>query len=181
MPDKNRAKNVIVEIVRQSGGRLQKKTALYKAFYVAHLVYAERAPGYLTDWPIVCMPKGPGIDCGDDLLRELRLDGILETTDIPDGPFWASEYTLVNREIPTGLGSVEVEAIKTAADFIKGKTATSLSDWTHKVSRSWNTAEIGQELNIYIDTDTDDEYAAKCESVAKIARAFREASLLDSD
>lgn len=63
---------MIAEIIRQAGGKFTGKTRLYKAFYIAHLLYAEQEPGYLTVWPIVRMPYGPGIDCGDELIAELE-------------------------------------------------------------------------------------------------------------
>ena len=51
------------ELIRQSAGdRIEGKTRLFKAFYFAHLFYARSAVDYLTDWPIVRMPQGPGID-----------------------------------------------------------------------------------------------------------------------
>ena len=62
MTERSKAKQVILEIIRQSKGRLTGKTRLYMAFYVAHLLYAEQEAGYLTVWPIVKMPFGPGID-----------------------------------------------------------------------------------------------------------------------
>ena len=71
MANRDRAKKVIVEIIRQAGGELTATARLYKAFYFAHLYYAETAPGYLSDWPIVKMPTGPGIHSCGGLVLEL--------------------------------------------------------------------------------------------------------------
>ncbi|MBP87557.1 MAG: hypothetical protein CMJ64_12665 [Planctomycetaceae bacterium] len=60
--EKDRAKRIIIEIIRQADGSFERKTNLYKAFYHAHLKYAADNPGYLSKWPIVRMPRGPGID-----------------------------------------------------------------------------------------------------------------------
>ena len=77
-PDKERAKCVLVEILRAADGHIGSTTELYKAFYIAHLWYASTSPGYLTDWPIVRMQRGPGIGNGHELIDELIRDGIIE-------------------------------------------------------------------------------------------------------
>ena len=57
------AKQVICAIVEAAGGKLEGQVRLYKAFYYAHLYCWENAAeGVLTDYPIVRMPNGPGID-----------------------------------------------------------------------------------------------------------------------
>ena len=73
--ESKKAKQIIKEIIRQAGGRLDGKTRLYKAFYLAHLFYFERSPGLLSDWPIVKMPNGPGIDDGDILIDSMVAAG----------------------------------------------------------------------------------------------------------
>lgn len=75
-PDRHKAKRLILEIIRQAKGGLG-KTQLFKAFWLSHLYYAQIARGYLTDWRIVRMPHGPGIDDGDDLLHELVEEGLI--------------------------------------------------------------------------------------------------------
>ena len=82
MSDKNRAKQIIVEIVRQAGGVLDNKTNLFKAFYRAHLKFAESNPGFLSTWKIVRMPNGPGIHRFEVLLGELIADGYLEVDEV---------------------------------------------------------------------------------------------------
>ena len=73
MLELDRAKQVLVELIRAAGGEWTGKTRLYKAYYLAHFYYAETEPGYLTNWAVVKMPYGPGIECGDELLNELVL------------------------------------------------------------------------------------------------------------
>ena len=58
--DKEVAKQVILEIIRQAGGVLNYKTSLFKAFYHAHLHFAETQSGYLSTWPIVACREAPG-------------------------------------------------------------------------------------------------------------------------
>ena len=50
------AQQVLLELIQDAGGVWEGKKRLYKAFYFAHLYYAEERPGLLTDWPIVRMP-----------------------------------------------------------------------------------------------------------------------------
>ena len=53
MLDTDRAKRVLVELIRAAGGEWTGKTRLYKAYYLAHLYYAETESGFLTNWPVV--------------------------------------------------------------------------------------------------------------------------------
>jgi hypothetical protein len=154
-----RAKQVIAEIVRCAGGELIGTSRLYKAFYFAHLFYAERAPDYLTSWPIVKMPNGPGIDQGEMLLATMSRAGMLQTRTTKVGPYPATAYRISEQSFPgQGLSNVAIEAIRDAVNFVKDKTAAELSELTHENSRSWNAAKEGQSLNIYIDQIADDEF-----------------------
>ena len=153
------AKKIIVEIIRQAGSSLAGTTRVYKAFYLAHLYFADREPGYLSDWPIVCMPNGPGIDEGDELLHELVVAGVLRTEQQPVGPYTATVYKLTGKELPGDpLPEAAVAAIREAAGFVKGHTAAQLSDLTHEYSRSWKKAENGSEMNVYVDLIPDEEF-----------------------
>jgi len=162
MPDKERAKRVILEIVHLSGGELTGTTRLYKAFYFAHLYFAEGASGYLTDWPIVKMPNGPGIHSCEVLVAELIAEGFLQKDHVPVGPFLAVRYRATGGA-PSGdpLPDPAVQAIQRAAQLVDDKSAWELTDLTHQFSRSWNSAREGEELNIYVDLIPDDEYEAR--------------------
>ena len=129
---------------------------------MANLYYAEAEPGYLTNWPVVKMPYGPGIECGDELLNELVLSGVLSRKHTAVGPYTATAYRLTGKPCPgEPLSEQAVRAIEEAVSFVKEKGAAELSDLTHEFSRSWNSALEGQELNIYIDQIPDDEYAGR--------------------
>jgi hypothetical protein len=162
MLETDRAKHVLVELIRAAGGQWTGKTRLYKAYYLAHLYYAEAEPGYLTNWPVVKMPYGPGIECGDELLNELVLSGVLAREHTLIGPYTGTAYRLTGKLLPgAGLSQPAVRAIELAVDFVRAKGAAELSDLTHEFSRSWNSAQEGQELNIYVDPIPDDEFAAR--------------------
>ena len=92
----DQAKQVLVELIRAAGGEWTGLTKLYKAFYLAHLYYAESAPGYLTNWPIVKMPNGPGIESGEALLNELVIAGILAREGARIGPYPTTRYRIAN-------------------------------------------------------------------------------------
>jgi len=147
MTERTKAKRVIAEIIRQAGGKFTGKTRLYKAFYVAHLLFAEHDQGYLTVWPIVRMPHGPGIDCGDELLAELELSGVLERKQVPEGPWQTTRYELSrDGRSEEKLSAGAKRAIKEAVEFVCSKSATELSELTHEFSRSWMEARDGQPL-----------------------------------
>lgn len=173
MGDRERAKNVIVEIIRQAGGELTATTRLYKAFYFAHLYYAEAAPGYLSDWPIVKMPNGPGIHSCGGVIAELVEAGTLATEHVPVGPFQAVRYRFTGKDLPGDpLSDEAVRAIQRAVQLVEDKSTTELSDMTHEFSRSWNLAEHGEEMNIYIDLIPDDEYETREENLGRIRKSL---------
>ena len=152
------AHDVVVEIVRQAGGELTGKSRLFQAFYLAHLFYADAEPGYLTDWPIVRMPNGPGIDASDVLLGALQARGLLRVDTVPIGPYWAAAYKLVEKVALPELPEAATKAIREAVEFVKSRSAAEMTELTHEYSRSWAEARDGQELNIYVDLIPDDAY-----------------------
>jgi hypothetical protein len=160
--DTDQAKQVIVELIRAAGGEWTGLTKLYKAFYLAHLYYAESAPGYLTNWPIVRMPNGPGIESGEALLNELVLAGIVSRQSARIGPYPTTRYRVVADALPgPPLEEAKLDAIRSAVNFVQEKTANELSEITHEYSRSWNAARDGQTLNIYIDQIDDEEFSRR--------------------
>jgi len=160
--DTDRAKQVLAELIRAAGGEWTGKTRLNKAYYLAHLYYAETEPGYLTNWPVVKMPYGPGIEGGDELLNELVLSGVLARKHTLVGPYTATAYRLTGKPVPgEALSQQAIRAVEQAVSFVTNKGAAELSDLTHEFSRSWNSASEGQELNIYVDPIPDDEFAAR--------------------
>ena len=161
--------------MRLFGGKVPTKSHLFKAFYFAHLYYAIDAPDYLSDWPIVKMPHGPGIDRADVLIRELESQGIIETRPALAGPYPTTEYRLVSQDMPQVLSAEAVAAIKRAVAYAKPMTAGELSETTHEYSRSWNeAARDGDELSIYIDLLDDDDYEARKQRADKLASVIRE-------
>src|SRR5262245_54707294 len=91
------ARDVILEILRQADGEWTGKTKLFKAFYFAHLYYANKRPGRLTDWPIARMPQGPGIHNSQELFSSLIQDGYLLVEPVHEGPYPEHRYRLTDK------------------------------------------------------------------------------------
>jgi hypothetical protein len=164
------AKQVICDIIAASGGKIYGKLRLYKAFYFAHLYYWLHGEGVLTDYPIVRMPQGPGIDNGDTLLEELEQTGEITISFRRNGPYKELVYERAHpfQVDPT---SPRFQAIEEAVEWVRGKSAADLSEETHLYSRSWRETPDGEELDIYTDLLDDREYA-------KLKRSLSEAEQL---
>lgn len=157
---KQQTKNVILELVRQSpGDELNGRVRLFKAFYFAHLYHARDCCEYLTEWPIVRMPMGPGIDKFDSLLRELCEEGSLSVKDESVGPY-VSEVFQASRETAPELDDARAASIRKAIEYIEDKNGAELSELTHEHSKSWKEAADGDELNIYRDIMPEEEIDA---------------------
>jgi hypothetical protein len=175
--DKELAKQIILEIILQAGGVLRSKTRLFKAFYHAHAKFAQTQPGYLSAWPIVRMPFGPGIDKFDTLLGELMTEEKIETEEIEVYGKEGIEFRLTSTNLkldllPEGAG----DAIAYGVNQIKSKSAKQVSDESHVMSRAWRESSSGQELNIYLDSLDDDEYQEYIQGAQNIRRVIDSAS-----
>lgn len=177
MPETSeQAKQVILEIIATSGGRLAGKTRLYKAFYLAHLYYWENTCGTLTDHSIVRMPMGPGIDDGDLLIAELEAEGRIKISWQFNGPY-KEQVLEIAQPVQLDPNDPRFKAIEEAVKWIEGKTAAELSNITHEHSRSWREGCDGDVLDIYVDLLEDCEYERVKEAVSQaddlLAEAFR--------
>jgi hypothetical protein len=172
-PNRERAKRVVLELLRQAGGQLS-KSLLHKAFWLAHLYYFKQAPGYLTDWPIVRLPNGPGIDKADRLLQELSDSGHLAVKHEPKGPFTEVVCCLTQTEPEGELPEQALSAIKEAVDLLKGHSPESISELSHDFSRSWNSQPEGAELDIYTDLIPDDLYQERRKEAARLKKAYED-------
>lgn len=168
------AKDIIVEIIRQAGGTFEGKTRLYKAFYFAHLYYFEDSDGrILSEWPIVRMPQGPGINDGHVLLEELERDGVIALATQLNGPYPESVYLLKNCSGDSPFDCMAESAIRRACEFVFYKRAHELSSFTHEFSRSWRETKNGDELNIYQDILDDDEHEAIKQKLSEAENVIR--------
>jgi hypothetical protein len=176
-PEKKKAKAIIVEIIRQAGGVFNNKTNLFKAFYLAHLEYAKHNPGYLSAWPIVRLPRGPGIHRFDGLLVELMAEDKVRVRQVQrrNGKLGFRFSLPEASRTPGSLPEGAVKAISCAVSQVKNKPADEVSDASHRISRSWRNAKNGEELNIYTDLLTDEEYASEKACLEELARGLKQA------
>ena len=171
------AQQVILALIRNAGGAWEGKERLYKGFYFAHLYYADQAPGLLTDWPIARLPRGPGIDKGNHLLKELETSGYLTDADWHDGPYPDRQFQLT----PDGIKAINLptdaaEAVRKATEFCKNKTTAELSQIAHDRSRSWQLGKNSEILDIYIDlVEDDDEFADEQAAMERLDEALKQA------
>lgn len=166
--DKERAKAIIVEIVRQAGGRFRNKTNLFKAFWRAHVSYAESHLTALSDWPIVRMPMGPGIDKFNILLGELLTEGILEAEQVQHADFTGFVFHLLPGA-PASLAADEIAAVKAGVAAVDGKSASDVSDDSHDRSRAWQMAADGAELDVFLDAIPEAEYREREQRLRELA------------
>jgi hypothetical protein len=157
MAPREKAKLILAAIVQTAGGSFNGKTRLYKAFYVAHLLHFRDHNGVLSDHPVVRMPRGPAVDCGDALLTELRDEGVLVLGQRPVGPYLEEVFTLSGSASP--LNPAESESVRRAVEWIADKPATELSEWTHEFSNTWADTANGRPMNIYADLLSESEYS----------------------
>lgn len=156
---KEQAKRIIVEIIRQAGGRFENKTNLFKAFWCAHMKYAESHVEYLSHWPIVRMPRGPGIHRFDNLLAELMLEGKLKTNEVQYPGFIGLGFeTIEPLESECHLTEPQVDAIKYGVKVFNGKTAAFASTEAYKTSRTWKDLPDGAEIDAALEVIPPDEF-----------------------
>jgi hypothetical protein len=172
--ERDEAKRIVVGIIRDSGGVLYGTTRLYKIFYYAHLFHWEEQEGALTTYPIVHMPNGPGIDCGPSLIEELVVDGIVCSSTRQKGPYKEDVYTVDLARVADHLTAAEHASIGRAITHVGNADTKKLSDDAHDASRAWSEAQSGRELNIYLDTLSDLEYAQMRERQLRIRQLIDE-------
>lgn len=173
--DRERAKLIIRAILHEAGGTLDLRTSLYKAFYAAHLYYFAETPGVLSNWPVVRMPEGPGIDDGQTLIAQMVRENLIAEYD-SYSPYHEYSYKLLKPLGPDEISRDERAAITKAVAYVKGKTARSLSRELHEKSYSWKNAKDGEVLNIYLDLLDEEERAAEFalakRTAEEVSRAF---------
>lgn len=161
--DREKAKAIICGIcgiIRQSGGSFTGKVRLYKAFYLANLFYAEMKQKWLeelTDWPMVRMPNGPGIDDGTKLLEELKEEKCIKIFKQKSRNYTEYSYEFINPS-KYRLNVDEQRAISQAVKTIGEHTGSTLSHWSHEFCNTWKHFKNGERINIYHDLMTEKDF-----------------------
>ena len=154
--DREKAKQIILAIIQENGGVFCGTTRLYKAFYHAHLFFWKEHRGALSFYPVVHMPKGPGIDQSRELVRELRfVDEKIDVTQRPSGDYTEDVYKVKGR-LTLNLTEAELDAVRKALGVVEGKGSLKVSAESH--GPSFYATKDGEEQNIYLDTLSDLEF-----------------------
>lgn len=163
MSDRAKAKAVLLEAALAAGREGIQRTNHYKVFWLAHLFHMLSAGTLLTQWSIVKMPQGPGVDQGQALLDELEAEAMLVVGQRAKGPYLSMPASVPRERLERAeavvrehLSPQERESIHEALACVGPDDASTASRWSHKVSRSWKAAELGQTLDIFADLYVDD-------------------------
>lgn len=144
------AKRLVAAIVYVAGGEFVGKTKLVKAYYAAHLFHHDREDGLLSKrHRVVHMTHGPAIDDQNEIFRQLRREGILEYSE-GVAALYPVRYRLREGYDP-GLSDAERRSLEAAVAWVRGLSATDLSEQTHLSSRSWQETREGDFQDIYLD------------------------------
>ncbi len=162
--DENKARAILLALVDclNRAGKKPGRTTLYKAFYLAHLLHAKHHSTVLSDWPIVKLDHGPGVDSGKRILEALAHEGMLTERKVEKKLRPGHEYQIIDgaaaRSHIGTLTANELTTIHEACDTVKDMDDDELDTWAHQVSPAWNAAQhIGDELPIYADLLDDED------------------------
>ena len=145
------AEDLVVEIVRAAGGEFANKTNLFKAFWLANREHAAIRLVPMTEWPVVRMPNGPGIDRFDELTESLQDSGRLTVVIEPVGSKERFVYRTDSSE-KTSLTGEQIELVQGAVQRVQRLTASAVSDLSHDESLSWNERRNGDPLDPFLDS-----------------------------
>jgi hypothetical protein len=107
------------------------------------------------------------------LIDELIDEGLLATSRTSVGPFHATELRTTQDQIPQQMSLEAIDAIRDAVKFCTGKSAAELSELTREHSHSWKAATDGEELTIYVDLLSEEEYQRRMENIGELSDALR--------
>lgn len=174
MADREEAKRLILKIVAVAGGQLEAMSRLNKAFYATHLFYWQEQGKLLSDYPVVKLPNGPGIDDFEALVAELEAENKLVVVLGEKGPY--KQTTLVLKAaVEINPQDPEFVAIRKAIRWVKSHTTRQLSDITHEQPSYQGQPRIGYEQAIYLDAVSEEEYEGIRAACARVDDAFRAA------
>jgi hypothetical protein len=168
---KVKAKAIIVEIVRQCGGSLVNKTNLYKAFWKSH-VAAVSSGELLSVYPIVKMPRGPGIDNFSHLLAELVLEDAIDFED-QQAEFDSFQIRLIRDDAYADtLSEEDKAAIAAGVEYVRGKTAHQVSVQAYADSRVMAATPTGRLLDIEMDAMSDEDHEKLTEQHQRLSQVM---------
>jgi hypothetical protein len=120
------------------------------------------------------MPKGPGIDQGDSLIRDLIGEGRITLTPEAVGPYTEMNCKLAETPPTASFSQAALDAVHAAVTDVKKQSAAAISEWSHEFSRSWNTTPNGAELDIYTDLIPDDVYEERKKQLVEMKKVYED-------
>jgi hypothetical protein len=169
-----RAKQIILQILNQDEDGALHKSRIFKAFWLAHILYAKKNPGYLSGWKIIKLPNGPGIDRGEQLILELSNAGAIRVAHREKGVHTETICMLAKNPPEHLLSKEAMAAIRSAYNIVKKESVSKISHWSHQYSRSWNLASMGSELDIYNDHIPDEVYEERKQTLREMKEAYND-------
>ena len=122
----------------------------------------------LSDWPIVRMPNGPGIESGDALLGELERDGVVDqklvTMDTHESIVCILKDEGRGAAAWDSLTEDEKESVQWAVKRFQDHDSEQATDASHDLSWVWHELPDSAELPIYADLIEDPERIARLRS-----------------
>lgn len=148
--DDRRAMAILRAILSESRGQqLHGKVRLFKNFYYAHVYHWRDAVEPLSSYPIIKLPRGPGIGDFGRLDAMMRESGVWQVSQEAIGPHIGWLYTLADggQDLPE-LGPAARNSIRSAVRFTEDKTAAELSELTHEFCYDWPRVRLGELLDV---------------------------------
>ncbi|MEM9751762.1 MAG: hypothetical protein AAF916_00080 [Planctomycetota bacterium] len=155
-PDLHKAKAIVCAIIESSGGAFHGKTRLNKVFWWAHVKYQRDFGIRLSQYPIARLPEGPCIDAADSLLMELAKDRAIDIQVLPKGPYFEHTFQFNDGHV-WALSDDERSVIAEAVQWAGTKSATAISQESHRLSRAWQESSNGEIIDTSIDCLSDDD------------------------
>jgi hypothetical protein len=176
--DKRLAERVILEILKQvhdQKGKLRglDRESLTAIFWSAHLYYAKRNPGYLTNWPLLRSRWGVEIKDASALLAELVEEGLLQVEQVERGPFPVAVYCPTGKEDGAELPGAAVQAIRQAWDEASALLPFRCG-WPPLYSRTWRHTPEGEEMDVYLDLIPEELYEEQRRELEGLRAALSE-------
>jgi putative zinc finger/helix-turn-helix YgiT family protein len=136
-PDMDRVERILGMIVSVVDGAVY-KTKLLKLIFLIDFEHFRHHTVSITGWPYARLPHGPVLQDYKVVLDKAEQDGYLQTEDFDDGK------TVLHRgpraipgEVESGFSEEELATIRDVLNHWGGKTAATLSRYTHELP-SWN-------------------------------------------
>jgi len=170
--DRPKLKEAVLLIASHCPPRELGNVKLHKALYFADMLYFLDEGQPLTGVEYVKQKFGPVARNLTAIVDELISDGRLRVTTTDYYGLKKKTYEVLERFKPTRLNAREVTLLKDSADFVRGKTAKEISEFSHNAA--WEAAELGEPLPYFtaLRLIPDEAYESDRQWAIEAAREF---------